>query len=382
MSDEVIYREFIDWFKLSWPLPEAEELLPLVKARFSPEEAAFLTDMPHGMTRLGDLAEQKGMDPAELGPKLDGLARRGVVYRRVVGDRVLYKLNDAFFTFLRSSYWAGSEDETTKSLAPLTNKYFLNGFFENWADVHYQGLRTLPIEETIADTRQVLPYEDVVELAKSLDYPTVSYCPCKQRKNLDSGSDDCEHPGEVCLHFGDLGRYVVENGMGREITHEETLEILREAAKSGLVHGVSNWLDDVDTICNCCKCCCMWLEGHHVLEHPMSLSSSNYRVQNDDEKCKACGLCVSRCPMEALRLEESPEANNKRGQVSVATIERCIGCGVCVYTCPVEALTLERREVTEDPPKDVREFAGHFLRDMQAARVRREQAAAKPDLAK
>jgi Pyruvate/2-oxoacid:ferredoxin oxidoreductase delta subunit len=307
------------------------------------------------------------------------MARRGVVYRRVVGDEVLYKLNDAFFTFLRSSYWAGGADETTKALAPLTNKYFLNGFFGNWADVHYQGLRTLPIQETIADTRQVMPYEDVVELAKSLDYPSVSYCPCKQRKNLDSGASDCEHPGEVCLHFGDLSRYIVENGMGREITGEETLEILREAAKSGLVHGISNWLDDMDTICNCCKCCCMWLEGHHVLKHPMSLSPSNYRVLNDDEKCKACELCVSRCPMEALRLEESPEANNKRGQVSVATIERCIGCGVCVYTCPVEALTLERREVTEDPPKDVREFAAHFLRDIRAAQVRREQAAAETD---
>jgi ferredoxin len=382
MSDEVIYREFIDWFKQSWPLPETEELLPLVKARFSPEEAAFLTDMPHGMTRLGDLAEQKGMDPAELGPKLDGMARRGVVYRRIVDDEVLYKLNDAFFTFLRSSYWAGSEDETTKSLAPLTNKYFLNGFFGNWADAHYQGLRTLPIEETIADTRQVMPYEDVVELAESLDYPTVSYCPCKQRKNLDSESADCEHPGEVCLHFGDLGRYIVENGMGREITREETREILRTAAKSGLVHGVSNWLDDVDTICNCCKCCCMWLEQHHVLKHPMSLSPSNYRVLNDDEKCKACELCVSRCPMEALRLEESPEADNKRGQVSAATIERCIGCGVCVYTCPVEALTLERREVTEDPPKDVREFARHFITDVLAGRERREQAAAKAEVEK
>ena len=171
----------------------------------------------------------------------------------------------------------------------------------------------------------------------------------------------------------------MENGLGREITREETREILREAAKSGLVHGISNWLDDVDTICNCCKCCCMWFEGHHVLEHPMSLSPSNYRVRTTTRSARPVGCASSRCPMEALRLEESPEANNKRGQVSAATLERCIGCGVCVYTCPVEALTLERREVTEDPPKDVREFATHFLTDMQAARVRREQAAAEID---
>ena len=82
--------------------------------------------------------------------------------------------------------------------------------------------------------------------------------------------------------------------------------------------------------------------------------------------------------MEAQRLEESPEANNKLGKISVTTLERCIGCGVCVYTCPVEALTLERREITEDPPKDVYEFARHYFRDRQAGleRLAKEKAEA------
>jgi electron transport complex protein RnfB len=168
----------------------------------------------------------------------------------------------------------------------------------------------------------------------------------------------------------------VQNGMGREITREEMREILRTAAKSGLVHGVSNWLNDMDTICNCCKCCCMWFEGYHVLHQSGSLSPSNYEVRNDHETCKGCGLCVDRCPMDAQTLEEWPEANNKRGQVSVSTPEKCIGCGVCVYTCPVEALTLERREITEDPPQDVYEFAKHYFRDRQAGleRLAKEKA--------
>jgi ferredoxin len=376
VSDEAIYRELIDWLKLGWHLPETEELLPLVKARYSPEEAAFLTGMPLQPTKLEELAEAKGMDPAELRPRLDALAAQGVLYRRAACESVLYKLNDAFFTFLRSSFWAGGTDEATRALAPLTNKYYRNGFFDIWADVHYQGLRTLPIGETIADTRQITPYEDVVKVMESLDYFAVSICPCKHRKNMDPGASSCEHPDEVCLHFGDLGRYTVENGLGREITREEALEILREAAKSGLVHGLSNWLEDVDTLCNCCKCCCMWLEQYHVLQHPMSLSPSNYRVRHDDEKCKACGLCVKRCPMEAQRLEESPAANNKFGKVSESRLERCIGCGVCVYTCPVEALSLERCETTEDPPKSPQEFVKHFLTDIKAGQAHREAAEA------
>jgi hypothetical protein len=90
VSDEAIYREFIDWFKLGWNLPETEELLPLVKARYSPEEAAFLTGMPLQLTKLEELAEAKGMDPAELRPRLDALAAQGVLYRRAACESVLY----------------------------------------------------------------------------------------------------------------------------------------------------------------------------------------------------------------------------------------------------------------------------------------------------
>jgi ferredoxin len=367
VSEDGAYQAFIEWLKLSWHLPETEDLLALVKERYSPQQAIFLTNLPLGLTKLEDLAEMKGMDPAELGPELDELSRQGVVYRRVEGDTVLYKLNDAFFTFLRSSFWAGRFDEQTQALAPLTNKYYLNGFFQNWAYVHQQGLRTLPIEKTIAETKQILPYEDVVKVLDSLDYFAVSTCPCKHRKNLDPGASDCKHPDEVCLHFGDLGRYTVENDLGREITREEAHEILRRAAKSGLVHGLSNWLEGVDTLCNCCKCCCMWLEQYHVLNHPMSLSPSNYRIQDDHERCKACGLCVKRCPTEARWLEEFPEANNRFGQVAMHKEERCIGCGVCVYTCRAEALTLVGRETIEDPPKDVGEFVKNHLTDIQAA---------------
>ena len=44
----------------------------------------------------------------------------------------------------------------------------------------------------------------------------------------------------------------------------------------------------------------------------------------------------------------------------------------------MEALTLKGREITEDPPKDVFEFAKHYFRNRQAGleRLAREKAAA------
>ena len=56
------------------------------------------------------------------------------------------------------------------------------------------------------------------------------------------------NPSEVCLHFNELRRYCVENELGREITKEETLEILKKSAEAGLVHGIADYVVNPDTI--------------------------------------------------------------------------------------------------------------------------------------
>ena len=162
---------------------------------------------------------------------------------------------------------------------------------------------------------------------------------------------------------------MVEQGLGREITREETHEILLKSADEGLVHGINNFQEseNVDTICNCDKCCCMFFEAFHKLKHAEGMSKSNYIVSTNAQTCSGCGLCTKRCPMEALRLEESPLAQNKTGKVAVLTAELCIGCGVCAHKCPTESLVLERREVITHPPKNTDEFRALAVADVMAA---------------
>jgi Na+-translocating ferredoxin:NAD+ oxidoreductase subunit B len=364
VAEEEIYRRFIDWLNRTWwGVPESPELLPLIKTRYTAEEASLLTGLPYSPKNLDELAALKKMDPAELRVHLDALAKKGLVLRDAHGGAARYALNDSFFVFLRSAFWPGKSDAGSKAMAPLTNRYFFHGFFDQFAGVHVSGLRTLPVKETIADPRSILPYEDMAQFVDAQDYFTVSTCPCRHRKNLDPESPDCRHPTENCLHFGRLGHYAVENGLGREITRGDAHRILREAAESGLVHGLSNQQRGADTICNCCGCCCMWFEGYQKLKHIQSLDPSNYEVRPRPATCKGCGLCVQRCPMKALRLETSPEAKNKTGKVAVLNAVLCLGCGVCAFKCPTNSLALERRPATKEPPADGREWMERFLAD-------------------
>ena len=325
-KDKDIYVQFIDWLnKTWWELTESNEMMPLIMAHFTEEEAAFLTGIPFSSQGLEELAELKGMTPEEVESRLDPMARKGMVYKSVRGESVHYRLNDSFFSLLRANLWPGRTDEVSKTTAPMINRYFLDGWMDQYKDIHYKGLRALPMHKTIEDTRQILPFEDIVQVIEGREYYTVSTCPCRHRHNLDPDMPDCRHPSEVCLHFDELGHYIVDHGMGREITKEETFEILQKSADSGLVHGVSNWKHGVDTICNCCSCCCMWLEAYHKLGHGRSMDASNYKLQVKAETCKGCALCVKRCPMDAIQLKFSPVARNKVSKAPVVDLDLCIG---------------------------------------------------------
>ncbi len=73
-------------------------------------------------------------------------------------------------------------------------------------------------------------------------------------------------------------------------------------------------------------------------------------VSVDEEKCTACGACVSKCPKSVLELRKKGVkgrriyvgcSNKDKGAVSrKACSVACIGCGKCVKTCGFEAITL------------------------------------------
>ncbi|MBW1887836.1 MAG: 4Fe-4S binding protein [Deltaproteobacteria bacterium] len=357
MSKKNVYSRLIEHLgSRLLDLPDSESRIRLVEATFSPEEAEFLSSFPFRPQSIERLAENFNIPVDELKPKLDSFAERGILFWRQSAESVEYALNEPWFIFYRGSYWAGKRDERTKKIARHANRYYHSGMGHQFGAYPTMTLRAIPIQRTIQDTRQILPYENVAEIVQGEDYICVGHCPCRQMKNIDPDTPSCKHETLNCLHFGPLARYMVKQGMGQVISGEETMEILMKAADAGLVHGISNRkAGQLDSICNCCSCCCVFVQSANVLglhgHH-----KSNYIPQVNKETCKGCGLCVERCSMKSLCLESSSEANNKVDKVAVLDPRHCIGCGVCAHKCPTHSLQLVHRKGEQDVPHNISEL--------------------------
>jgi len=250
MKEDEVYGKFMAWLKTApMSFPDSDDMTALIRARYTPEDADLLTDFPFDPRPIEEIAAIKKMKAEDLRPRLDALARKGVVWKIFKYGKYRYRLCDPFLVFYRSVYWGGGRTPEHYVMAPLLNRTF-GSSFEIFAHSHTRGLRTLPIEATIKDTRKVMPFEDVLKVLDNQDYFCVGHCSCKAKHNLDPDHANCRHyPFEAnCVHFGDFARYMVENGHGRELSREECRDLLLQCAEEGLVHGVSNWSEPVDTV--------------------------------------------------------------------------------------------------------------------------------------
>ncbi|MCP4755697.1 MAG: 4Fe-4S dicluster domain-containing protein [Proteobacteria bacterium] len=91
------------------------------------------------------------------------------------------------------------------------------------------------------------------------------------------------------------------------------------------------------------------------------LAQSNYLAATTPETCRACGLCMRRCPKDAIQLKFSTQSTNRFRKAVVVDDDLCIGCGVCVHKCKSKSLILKRIEGRNTPPENWNELIGQII---------------------
>ncbi len=326
--------------------PKSPALMEILKILFPHEEAEVAVKLPLQDSSLPELRELFPGSEGSIEGLLNRMAKRGTVFASAgQGEYRKYRLLPSVVGWAETPFWAGKNTDDARKLAPLWLRYRDEAFGAELARAGMPAVRVIPISEKLRESTQVLPYEALKAKVEEQSFCAVAKCPCRQIKRY--VGEGCDHSLENCLHFGSMGRYMVEQGMAREVSTGETLKILKEANEEGLVHAADNLSEGlISTICNCCGCCCVFLDtkkrmGLHTI------SSSSYVAWVDGELCLACGTCEDRCPMGAIAVGDD--------EVSEVNQDLCIGCGVCTPTCENYAVDLMQRE-DRKPPPDVSEM--------------------------
>jgi len=64
-----------------------------------------------------------------------------------------------------------------------------------------------------------------------------------------------------------------------------------------------------------------------------------------EEDCIGCGICVGKCPVGAISLEEG---------MAVIDMDNCIRCGICHGICPNDAIRHDSERIEEEIEANVR----------------------------
>jgi electron transport complex protein RnfB len=333
----------LDNLPSGFPATKSGVELRILERLFTPAEAELATHL----TVIGEeakvVAKRAGIDVAQAKTRLEEMARKGLI-RDEVSDGKPPKYLAAQFAL---GIWELQVNRLTPELIKDVEEYLTAFIDEGWAKM--PQMRTIPVEASIKHGIEALPHEKALELLDHHDTFMVAPCVCRQERRM--AGEGCHKPEHYCLVMGSIAKLFHRNQVGRFVTRAEMAEMIKEADKHGLVLQPSNSKEIVN-ICCCCGCCCGVLTRFKKYPRPGEMTHSAFITTYKQETCVGCGICVRRCSMDALRLEDKK---------IIYKPERCIGCGLCNTTCPTNSLILTRRPDNKQP-KVPRTFDGTMLR--------------------
>jgi len=345
---DAVYEKLADQLNAlpnGFPRTKSGVEIRILKKIAQPEEAWLASQLGRKMESVKEIAARIGLSEEETVDRLRALIRPGLVQIENRDGTWYFRLAPFLIGIYESQL--GKLDH---ELVHLFEQYMMLQGAKIILGTHPPIHRVIPAQQTVK-SELIVPYEDARALLLQAKSFAVRDCICRVEQDI-LGERSCNFPLRNCLNFSNTPRPEGPDS----ITREEALAIIDEAEEIGLVHTVSNTIEGVSYICNCCGCCCGILRGITSWGIENSVARANYYSEIDDSKCLGCGICADRCQVGAITLDDG---------LAVVDIKRCIGCGLCVTGCPEKAPHLNKRPDAEliSPPRDFKAWEDERLRN-------------------
>jgi len=354
-------------------MPKSKSSIDILKIWYTPEDIKVLMAGPFRMIgrdryTIEDYAKFAKLPIETVRETFERLAKRGVLFYYVSrrDGKKKYMIPPLFPGLVE--YFIINQnvniDERRKFVEWFHSDPEFTGILSNLSD--FSVFRIIPAlkpdtnsrlvqvgEEVQVDKSQVFTYQDVekivTEAGQYENNIAVLPCTCRTMSMMLKTNPDCKRTVTNCLTFGVPARYVVEQGIGHYINVDETLEILRQAEKEGLVHLSQNTIDRHGFICNCCECCCGILSTAKKYNLSNMFQKTDYVPVFNMETCKHCKKCVRICPFYAISYRTGEKEDKSDDKIKIRE-DVCIGCGVCASNCPSGSISLKK--VRDAKPAD------------------------------
>jgi Pyruvate/2-oxoacid:ferredoxin oxidoreductase delta subunit len=236
---------------------------------------------------------------------------------------------------------AGSKYMETPIFGPIYKRLML--FTPEETTYSHGTIYNLNVDVSELGETMVLPIDLVKDLLRKTTYIASSNaCICRD-------ANDCKaYPKKVCcLFLSNSGKTIVNHGVGYEISLEDALARVDQAAELGLIGqalwveveqfiwGFSNQtMENFIEMCFCCPCCCVGfnLSKNASRDVKKRFRPSGWTAIVDESTCASCGDCVEPCPQAAITLNSEAKA--------VVNQDFCVGCGICKTKCSTNAIKI------------------------------------------
>ncbi len=364
-----------------------DELVHVFDSVITDEEITFLLNISTDEYSRTDIESISGMPAQEFNVFFDKILSKGLVWKRRRDGNITYSLAPILVGWFEAYLFSGKRTENQVEFSQR-----LDALFEYWKKYNFSPLRqirnmlyrfekpnhrilitpdsltktnkgakgdsstsknssspdsenlhTVEVNRTVTDSpSRVESSAEVIDLIRThAENQTIALVHCFCREWHDMVNNPCRFdlPREACIVIGDFAGHVISAGVGRSITAEEAVSVVKESGRKGAVHMVFYEKEDISMpeigICNCCSDCCGIIGTYNRGITGLHFIATGIAEITNPDNCVACGRCLKFCPVNALSLNDKDISINEK---------LCIGCGQCSLQCKPGVFSMKKNE--------------------------------------